>query len=204
MSKSQDLMISIFGKKSSGKTNLIKLQLSGVQSFTYTEPKNNTEIQRGHKTRIQLSTMKNDWVTSYMVEVTDGESKLTQNCLKKTEGIIIVFDVNDSDSVKYIKDIAQKFSKNKKSVPTILVGNINSDTEREITNEKCQEISKTFFGKELHYYEIDLETSKSNKVDSIFVDLAKQIMVNKIQTGNKRRSSGFLQSVPDSDLSDLK
>jgi hypothetical protein len=78
----EDLKISFFGQKSSGKTTLIKLQLSGVQSFVYEEPKNNTEIQRGHKTRIQLSQMKNDWVIAYLVEVPEGEDKIIQNCLK--------------------------------------------------------------------------------------------------------------------------
>ena len=91
----------------------------------------------------------------------------------------------------------------KKSIPMILIGNLNSDTEREITNEKCENIAKSLFNKEVHYYEIDLEASKSNKVDSLFVDIAKQIMINRIKTGNKRRSSGLLVSVAESDISEL-
>jgi hypothetical protein len=123
--------------------------------------------------------------------------------LRKTDGFVIVFDVNDSESINYLKKISKQI--NISSKPTILIGNFNLETEREITKEKCENIAKTIF-EGAKYFELNLENSKSTHVDVPIVELAKKIMVSRINSGGgKRRSSSLLGrfvSIPDSESSD--
>jgi hypothetical protein len=119
---------------------------------------------------------------------------------------VIVFDVNDSDSINYLKKISTHI--NTSSKPTILIGNINSETEREITKEKCENIANTMF-EGAKYFEYNLENSKPTQVDEAFVEITKKIMVSRLNSGGgKRRSSSLLKrfvSIPESEsLGDLQ
>ncbi len=142
-SKAHRIKISIFGKSNVGKTSL-------TYSFiNYNSPKvHDSTIEDKYKTVIEID--------SNICEIdildtagNDNYQNLLDSWISYADGFMLVFAINDRDSLMRLNNFRERILKVKhKDVNIILVGNkCDMENERVISEIECKEIAKLWGAK---------------------------------------------------------
>lgn len=95
---------------------------------------------------------------------------------KGLDGVVIVFDINNIESFYSVKlwyNDFQKYKKESKVVPIILVGS-KSDLKRNVKYEEAKELSDI-----LNIEYVEVSSTNNHNIESIFSLISKQIRLNK-------------------------
>ena len=116
-----------------------------------------------------------------------SEANLVNNYLKRSDGVLVVYDVtnvNSFDSISYwIKKINENIDNNK-NVKIILIGNkIDLINDRKITQEKGQEVANTY---NIKYFETSAkdDTGIKEAIRTIINDILESKNDENIQEPN--------------------
>ena len=95
--------------------------------------------------------------------------------IKLAKGFILVFALDDQESLDAIKTKIKRIEKHEKSdLPIILVGNkCDLVNKRKITQQQGEDLAKSIKGK---YYETSALTDENGNVKTVFVECAKMIL----------------------------
>ena len=99
--------------------------------------------------------------------------------IRSSEGFMLVYSINDKetfDGLKIRYDVIVKCKKEKK-YSVIIVGN-KKDLEKERAVSK-EEVEKFCSENELKYYEVSAQDDNDDKIEKIFLKIAKKIFKNK-------------------------
>ena len=106
---------------------------------------------------------------------TGGEERfrtLLKTYYKGAQGLILMYDVSDPNTFKYIRDWMKQIEKHgNKSIKKILVGNNCDSPDRVISEEEGKKLADEF---NLDYFESSTKTNKN--VSEVFYYLAKEIL----------------------------
>ena len=160
---------SILSRYTSGQFNPHYLATVGLDFFK------KDEIFDGDTIRIKI------WDTAGQ----ERYKSLTQGYFRNAEGIMIVYDVSNSDSfnnLKYwIQSIKTHINLDNNEVPAIIIGNKIDIFEREVSKEEGEKFSKE---QKLEYFETSAKSGKG--VDECIKFLIKKVLKNK---GNSKEES---------------
>ena len=164
----------IIGDSSVGKTSLITryangtfkeeyLATVGIDYFTKEEIINNQTIQ------VKL------WDTAGQ----ERFKSLTQNYFRNAQGVLLTFDVTNSESFDNLKDWINSIKKNMEGnnvfIPLIIIGNkIDMEDSREIQKEDAQKFATE---NKYKYFETSAKTGEG--VDDAIRDLVNQVLSSK-------------------------
>ena len=164
----------IIGDSSVGKTSLITryangtfkeeyLATVGLDYFTKVEEINNQTIQ------VKL------WDTAGQ----ERFKSLTQNYFRNAQGVLLTFDVTNTESFDNLKDWINSIKKNMEGnnvfIPLIIIGNkIDMEDSREIQKEDAQKFSTE---NKYKYFETSAKTGEG--VDDAIRDLVIQVLSSK-------------------------
>ena len=164
----------IIGDSSVGKTSLITryangtfkeeyLATVGIDYFTKEEIINNQTIQ------VKL------WDTAGQ----ERFKSLTQNYFRNAQGVLLTFDVTNSESFDNLKDWINSIKKNMEGnnifIPLIVIGNkIDMEDSREIQTEDAQKFASE---NKYKYFETSAKTGEG--VDNAIRDLVNQVLSSK-------------------------
>ena len=116
---------------------------------------------------------------------------ITNQILKGSDGIILVYDVNDENSLSKIKDWIEQIESNvlQNEISLILIGNKCDIEERVISKEKGKELAKIL---NIDYY----ETSALNGtgINEAFEGITKTIMKRKNIINNEGRTISLVSN----------
>ena len=123
---------------------------------------------------------------------------LTQGFFRNAQGVMVVYDVTNSESfenLKYwISSIQKNTDNNKVSIPVIILGNKIDVEDREIKNEDAEKYAEE---NKYKYFETSAKTGEG--IDDAIRELVNQVLVN-LNNGNdiigsrKERESMMLNS----------
>ena len=164
----------IIGDSSVGKTSLITryangtfkeeyLATVGLDYFTKVEEINNQTIQ------VKL------WDTAGQ----ERFKSLTQNYFRNAQGVLLTFDVTNTESFDNLKDWINSIKKNMEGnnvfIPLIIIGNkIDMEDSREIQKEDAQKFATE---NKYKYFETSAKTGEG--VDDAIRDLVNQVLSSK-------------------------
>jgi len=105
---------------------------------------------------------------------------------KKANGILLFFDVNETESFNKLKETIEKIiDMNKYEMPLIVVGNNPNNQERKIDYDEA----KNFLDKYgIKYHEINTDENKTN-IESIFNDLGEQVLYQEVIDNKKENDN---------------
>ena len=191
MSCDEKIQLIMIGESSVGKTSLIRrytqnlfnenhLETAGIEYNSKEEKLNNKII----KVKI--------WDTA-------GQEifhSLTKNFYRKSDGIIIVFDVSNKESFEKIHDWIKSVHDNidtYREIQIIIVGNKNDkEEERQVTKEEGLKISEYF---EIPYFEASAKNG--NGVRTFMMKIIEDIVNNKLNDRSSFNIRNYYSNVDD-------
>jgi Ras-related protein Rab-11A len=198
------IKISIVGNSNVGKTNIIN-------RFTRNEFNLNTQSTIGVDFANKIINCKNK-VIKTQIWVTAGQERymsISNTFFRKTQGIIIVYDITDRKSFENIDKWIELINKsiNINECKILLVGN-KSDLEykRNINytegREKAEKYKINLFLETSALENLDTNTSKS--IDNAFMLLIELIVNNIINSNKKKLPINNLQNINKSNVNNTK
>ena len=171
MNYDKTCQILIIGDPSVGKTSVIRRYTNGTFKEEYLSTVgldyySKEEIIDGKTINIKL------WDTA-------GEERyksLTQNYFRNAEGVLLVFDVTNTDSFNNLKDWISSIKLNMEGnnifIPIVIIGNkLDMEDQREITKEQAEQfVSENKY----KYFETSAKTGEG--IDKSIRELASQIL----------------------------
>ena len=171
MNYDKTCQILIIGDPSVGKTSIIRRYTNGTFKEEYLSTVgldyySKEEIIDGKTINIKL------WDTA-------GEERyksLTQNYFRNAEGVLLVFDVTNTDSFNNLKDWISSIKLNMEGnnifIPIVIIGNkLDMEDQREITKEQAEQfVSENKY----KYFETSAKTGEG--IDKSIRELAVQIL----------------------------
>ena len=171
MNYDKTCQILIIGDPSVGKTSVIRRYTNGTFKEEYLSTVgldyySKEEIIDGKTINIKL------WDTA-------GEERyksLTQNYFRNAEGVLLVFDVTNTDSFNNLKEWINSIKQNMEGknifIPIIIIGNkLDMEDQREITKEQAEQfVSENKY----KYFETSAKTGEG--IDKSIRELAVQIL----------------------------
>ena len=134
--------------------------------------------------------MIDDINTNFEILDTAGEDSYQNNFDKwvgVSDGVVLVFAVNDRKGFENIKEKYKKLLQIKK-VPVVLIGNKIDLQEREVTTEEAQKIAEEW---NINYYETS--ALKNTNCKDSFLEIAK-IIIPKIKKATLNVSTNKISS----------
>ena len=103
--------------------------------------------------------------------------------INNSNGFLLIFAINDKESLNFLKSKIQRIKKNKKGeIPCIIVGNkCDLEDKRVVNKQEGMDLAKSL-GKE--YYETSALTDKNGNVKVIFQKCA-QLIIGKYNSDSK-------------------
>ena len=157
------------GDSGVGKTNFIFRFIDDKFSLNYFST-------YGIDTKFKNVKLENGCEIKFKIFDTAGQERfksISQNYIKKANGILLMYDISDKDSFNNIENWMETINENSGSKMSIVLIATKCDLkeDRKITKEEGEELAKKFG---LHFY----ETSSKNNINikEAFYDIANQVI----------------------------
>ena len=179
--------ILLLGNTQVGKTCIIQRYVNGIFKETYVSTVG-IDFVRKEEIIDNINVLIKIWDTA-------GQERfkaLTPSCLRNAEGILLVYDITNSDSFDDLKNwldsVKTYYGKENLTIPIVIVGNkIDLENSREIEKNTAIKFAKEYGYK---YFEVSAKTGEG--VDDAVKELAKEILANKNdneeETGDKNNN----------------
>ena len=185
--------ILILGDSSVGKTSLISRYANGIFKEEYLATVG-LDYYNKQDTINNLNVLVKLWDTAGQ----ERFKSLTPNYFRNAEGVVIVFDVTNSETfenLKYwISSIKSNLGEKNIIIPIIIIGNkIDMDDMRDINKEEADKFAKE---NDYKYFEASAKTGEG--VDEAFREIVNQILDNsdKLEEIKEERKSIKIQEEP--------
>jgi len=195
MNYDKTCQILIIGDSSVGKTSIISRYTNGTFKEEYLatvglDYYSKEEIIDGKTINIKL------WDTA-------GEERyksLTQNYFRNAEGVLLVFDVTNTNSFNNLKDWISSIKLNMEGknifIPVVIIGNkLDMEDQREITKEQAEQfVSENKY----KYFETSAKTGEG--VDKSIRELATQILKQDGQMDDQKAARATSRQLKKEDI----
>jgi len=195
MNYDKTCQILIIGDCSVGKTSIIRRYTNGTFKEEYLgtvglDYYSKEEIIDGKTINIKL------WDTA-------GEERyksLTQNYFRNAEGVLLVFDVTNTNSFNNLKDWISSIKLNMEGknifIPVVIIGNkLDMEDQREITKEQAEQfVSENKY----KYFETSAKTGEG--VDKSIRELATQILKQDGQMDDQKAARATSRQLKKEDI----
>ena len=195
MNYDKTCQILIIGDSSVGKTSIISRYTNGTFKEEYLatvglDYYSKEEIIDGKTINIKL------WDTA-------GEERyksLTQNYFRNAEGVLLVFDVTNTDSFNNLKDWISSIKLNMEGnnifIPIVIIGNkLDMEDQREITKEQAEQfVSENKY----KYFETSAKTGEG--IDKSIRELASQILKQDGQMDDQKAARATSRQLKKEDI----
>ena len=164
----------LLGNSEVGKTSLIRRYTNGIFKEEYI-----STIGIDYDSKKEIIDDINVQVKLWDTAGQERFRAITPNNLRNAEGIMLVFDVTNSDSFNGLKDwlesIKTHFGEKNISIPIIIVGNkIDLEDKRDVEKDDANK-----FAQENNYKYFETSAKTGEGVDNAVRELVRQILANK-------------------------
>ena len=174
MNYDKTCQILLIGDSSVGKTSLIQRYVNGIfkdEKDVYL-PTVGLDFYTKHEIINNMNVLVKLWDTAGQ----ERFKSLTPNCFKNAEGVMLTYDITNTESFEnlkfWINSIKTNLGDKNIFIPIIIVGNkLDMEDMREITKENADKLSKEYNYK---YFETSAKTGEG--VDDAFRDLVNQLL----------------------------
>ena len=164
----------LLGNSEVGKTSLIRRYTNGLFKEEYI-----STIGIDYDSKKEIIDDINVQVKLWDTAGQERFRAITPNNLRNAEGIMLVFDITNSDSFNGLKDwlesIKTHFGEKNISIPIIIVGNkIDLEDKRDVEKDDANK-----FAQENNYKYFETSAKTGEGVDNAVRELVRQILANK-------------------------
>ena len=164
----------LLGNSEVGKTSLIRRYTNGLFKEEYI-----STIGIDYDSKKEIIDDINVQVKLWDTAGQERFRAITPNNLRNAEGIMLVFDITNSDSFNDLKDwlesIKTHFGEKNISIPIIIVGNkIDLEDKRDVEKDDANK-----FAQENNYKYFETSAKTGEGVDNAVRELVRQILANK-------------------------
>ena len=164
----------LLGNSEVGKTSLIRRYTNGIFKEEYI-----STIGIDYDSKKEIIDDINVQVKLWDTAGQERFRAITPNNLRNAEGIMLVFDITNSDSFNDLKDwlesIKTHFGEKNISIPIIIVGNkIDLEDKRDVEKDDANK-----FAQENNYKYFETSAKTGEGVDNAVRELVRQILANK-------------------------
>ena len=164
----------LLGNSEVGKTSLIRRYTNGLFKEEYI-----STIGIDYDSKKEIIDDINVQVKLWDTAGQERFRAITPNNLRNAEGIMLVFDITNSDSFNALKDwlesIKTHFGEKNISIPIIIVGNkIDLEDKRDVEKDDANK-----FAQENNYKYFETSAKTGEGVDNAVRELVRQILANK-------------------------
>ena len=173
MNYDKTCQILLIGDSSVGKTSLIQRYANGIFKEEYL-----ATVGLDYYTKQEMINNLNVLVKLWDTAGQERFKALTPNYFRNAEGVVLAYDVTNSESFEnlkfWINSIKSNLGEKNIFIPIIIIGNkIDMEGMRDITKEDASK-----FAKENNYKYFETSAKTGQGVDEAIRDLVKQILEN--------------------------
>ena len=188
MQYDKSCQILLLGNSAVGKTSLISRYANG----TFKEEYINT-VGLDHISKTEIINNINILVKLWDTAGQERFKALTPSYLRNAEGVILVYDVTNSDSFddlkSWIDSIKNHLGEKYASFPAIIIGNkVDLQDNREISNEDASKFAKD---NNYKYFETSAKTGEG--VDEAVREIVNQILKVKDNNDEQKEENGMVK-----------
>ncbi len=173
MNYDKTCQILLIGDSSVGKTSLIQRYANGIFKEEYL-----ATVGLDYYTKQEMINNINVLVKLWDTAGQERFKALTPNYFRNAEGVVLVYDVTNSESFEnlkfWINSIKSNLGEKNIFIPIIIIGNkIDMEDMRDITKEDASK-----FAKENNYKYFETSAKTGEGVDEAIRDLVNQVLAN--------------------------
>ena len=173
MNYDKTCQILLIGDSSVGKTSLIQRYANGIFKEEYL-----ATVGLDYYTKQEMINNINVLVKLWDTEGQERFKALTPNYFRNAEGVVLAYDVTNSESFEnlkfWINSIKSNLGEKNIFIPIIIIGNkIDMEDMRDITKEDASK-----FAKENNYKYFETSAKTGEGVDEAIRDLVNQVLAN--------------------------
>ena len=183
MNYDKTCQILVIGDSSVGKTSIISRYANGTFKEEYL-----ATVGLDYYSKDEMFDNKTIQVKLWDTAGQERFQSLTQNYFRNAEGVLLTYDITNSDSFDNLKNWIDSIKKNMEGknifIPVIIIGNkIDMEDSREIEKEAAQKFSKE---NNYKYFETSAKTGEG--VDKAIRELVSQILKNDGQIDEQKEA----------------
>lgn len=189
--------ILIVGDSSVGKTSIISRYTSGTFKEEYL-----ATVGLDYYSKEEIIDNKTIHIKLWDTAGEERYKSLTQNYFRNAEGVLLVFDVTNTDSFNNLKEWINSIKQNMEGknifIPIIIIGNkLDMEDQREISKEQAEK-----FVSENNYKYFETSAKTGEGVDKSIRELATQILKQEGQIDDQKAARATSRQIKKEDITD--